>query len=154
LQGFQVTRHLNKGEHTLGVGTESVISARAIGDVYLYFKNNHLVLKRLFLVVFLFKQEYSGKLHKFSVKIFLNNSLICRGHLNNDLYVLKPTNSSLYHTESNKCIKLFPTNKTLLWHLRLGHINLNRIQRLVKEGPLSDLKVEHFKFVSIVWKVK
>ena len=31
------------------------------------------------------------------------------------------------------------TNQTQLWHLRLGHINLNRIQRLVKSGILISL---------------
>ena len=35
-------------------------------------------------------------------------------------------------------------NQTLLWHLRLGHINLRRIQRLVVDGPLSSLAVEPF----------
>ncbi|XP_075504433.1 putative mitochondrial protein AtMg00300 [Primulina tabacum] len=76
------------------------------------------------------------------VDIILNKALICKGHLNNDLYVLKQDDSSLHHIESNKRIKLSPTNETYLWHLRLGHINLNRIQRLVKDGPLSNLKVE------------
>ena len=62
--------------------------------------------------------------------------------MNNDLYVLKPTDNLLYHTTSNKRIKLSPTNETFLWHLRLGHINLNRIQRLVRDVPLSDLEME------------
>jgi hypothetical protein len=35
-------------------------------------------------------------------------------------------------------------NETLLWHLRLGHINLKRIQRLVKDGSLESLHVEPF----------
>jgi hypothetical protein len=89
--------------------------------------------------------KYSVKFHKFSVEIFLNNFLICRGHLNNDLYVLKPTNSSLYHIESNKCIKLSLTNETFLWNLRLSHIDLNKIQKLIKESLLGDLKVEPFQ---------
>ena len=33
-------------------------------------------------------------------------------------------------------------NQTYLWHLRLGRINLRRIQRLVQNGPLGLLKVE------------
>ena len=33
-------------------------------------------------------------------------------------------------------------NQTYLWHLRLGHINLKRINRLVKDGPLGSLEVE------------
>ena len=32
-------------------------------------------------------------------------------------------------------------NQTQLWHLRLGHINLNRIHRLVTSGHLSPLDV-------------
>ena len=31
------------------------------------------------------------------------------------------------------------TNQTQFWYLRLGHINLNRIQRLVKSGILPSL---------------
>ena len=35
-------------------------------------------------------------------------------------------------------------NPTYLWHLRLGHINIDRINRLVKDGPLNLLKVEPY----------
>lgn len=44
----------------------------------------------------------------------------------------------------NKLLKKLKisNNGTYLWHLCLDHINLNKIQRLVKEGPLSHLKVE------------
>ena len=34
------------------------------------------------------------------------------------------------------------SNPTRLWHMRLGHINLNRITRLVKEGILSNLVLQ------------
>ena len=45
-------------------------------------------------------------------------------------------------TEPNhKRVKL-SKDETYLWHLRLGHINLNRIKILVSDGPLSDLKVD------------
>ncbi|KAI3457782.1 hypothetical protein Pfo_014445 [Paulownia fortunei] len=153
LQGFQVTKELNEGEHTLRVGTGAVVSARAVGIVYLYFRDKkHLVLRNcyyvpnitrnLISVALLFRQGYYVHFSSMAVDIFLNKVLICKGCLNNDLYVLKPTDSLLYHTTSNKRIKLSPTNETFLWHLRLGHINLNRIQRLVRDGPLSDLKVE------------
>ena len=37
---------------------------------------------------------------------------------------------------------LSSNNLTYLWHLRLGHINLKRIDRLVKEGPLFSLTVQ------------
>ena len=43
--------------------------------------------------------------------------------------------------KSNKHKKLSNNNKTYLWHLRLGHISLDRINRLTKDGPLKDLSV-------------
>ena len=33
-------------------------------------------------------------------------------------------------------------NQTYLWHLRLGHINLKRISRLVQNGPLGSFELE------------
>ena len=33
-------------------------------------------------------------------------------------------------------------NQTYLWHLRLGHINLKWISRLVQNGPLGSLELE------------
>ena len=38
--------------------------------------------------------------------------------------------------------KAYSNNPTYLWHLRLGHINLKRIDRLVKEGLLSSLTIQ------------
>ena len=34
------------------------------------------------------------------------------------------------------------SNPTILWHMRLGYINLNRINRLVKDGILGNLVLE------------
>ena len=34
------------------------------------------------------------------------------------------------------------SNSTKLWHLRFGHINLNRINRLVQGGLLPSFEVE------------
>ena len=33
------------------------------------------------------------------------------------------------------------SNPTRLWYMRIGHINLNRINRLVKEGILGDFVI-------------
>ncbi|KAA0062799.1 gag/pol protein [Cucumis melo var. makuwa] len=40
----------------------------------------------------------------------------------------------------NKRLKISPKENAHLWHLRLGHINLNRIETLVKNGLLSELE--------------
>ena len=80
------------------------------------------------------------------VVIRKNKSFICSGWMQNNLYFIKPKMDLLLNAKMNdnnsKRLKTSHSNKTYLWHLRLGHINLNRIQRLVRDGPLSHLKVE------------
>ena len=88
---------------------------------------------------------------------FINNDIvisrngldICQAKPKNGLYVLRPierslNNSELFkvkHLKSNKRQKVSHSDNTYLWHLRLGHINLDRINRLVKDGPLRKLNV-------------
>ena len=43
---------------------------------------------------------------------------------------------------SHKKAKVSTNDETFLWHLRLGHINQNKIERLVKDGPLNSLEVK------------
>lgn len=59
------------------------------------------------------------------------------------MYVLNYDVGSINNVNvSNKCKRLSSTNETYFWHIRLGHINLNEIQTLVKDVPLSELKVK------------
>ena len=60
--------------------------------------------------------------------------------------MITPSVSDEYMIELNNSMVNVPTkrkepssNATRLWRMRLGHINLNRINRLVKEGILGDL---------------
>ena len=53
-------------------------------------------------------------------------------------------NSELFKTTNPRSIKRQKTDsdsETYLWHLRLGHIGLDRINRLVKDGPLRELSI-------------
>ena len=75
-----------------------------------------------------------------------NGSFICSGIKSNGLYVITLSVFDESMMELNNSIVIVPTkrkepssNPTRLWHMRLGHINLNRIKRLVKEGILGDL---------------
>ena len=92
----------------------------------------------------------------FSIFFINNEIVISRNGLDifhakpeNGLYVLRPTerslnNSELFkveHPKSNKRQKVSHNDNTYLWHLRLCHINLDRINRLVKDGPLRELYV-------------
>ena len=62
--------------------------------------------------------------------------------------MISPTINSLLNTEMFKVElpkikkqKISHTDNTYLWHLRLGHINLDIINRLVKDGLLKELNV-------------
>ena len=79
------------------------------------------------------------------VFVFKRGIHICSAKLENNLYMLKSNetkailNTEMFKTveTQNKRQNIFPN--TYLWHLRLGHINLNRIERLVKRGLLNEL---------------
>ena len=76
---------------------------------------------------------------------------ICFGNIVYGLYILTPEKHKLYNYEldNNSHVKSlkrkFPsTNNAYLWHLRLGHINSNRIQKLIKDGLLKPLDFDGF----------
>ena len=69
-------------------------------------------------------------------------SVMC-GQLSSGIYVLsRPVNVLC---TPNKRPKLDDVEDSYLWHCRLGHINKNRISRLVKEGILNDIDCESIK---------
>ena len=78
--------------------------------------------------------------------IFRKGIHVCSAILEDNLYKLRPTqanivlNIEMFRTSEtqNKTQKV--SSNAFLWHLRLGHINLNRIRRLVKNGLLSQLE--------------
>ncbi|GFQ00322.1 retrovirus-related pol polyprotein from transposon tnt 1-94 [Phtheirospermum japonicum] len=161
LQGFLVKRQLSDDEITVYMGNATRVAAVAVGDVVVPFSiDRTLVLRNclyvpgfrrnLFSVSRLFMDGYSvsfdGKVVIFSGKYF-----IFSGTLDGQLYILKPVfdtaqkqllNTSIIN--SNKRKEPSKLNQNYLWHLRLGHINLKRIQRLVNDGPLSSFVLESF----------
>ena len=81
--------------------------------------------------------------------ILKNGVPIYSAKLENNLYVVKSTEAKtlLNHemfkiaNTQTKRQRITPrNNSTYLWHLRLGHINFDRIRRLVKNGLLNDLE--------------
>ena len=155
LQGFKETRSLSDESLSLRMGDGSLVLAEAVGDVHLYFDSfRFLVLRDCFYVprlkrnlisvACLFKDSYSVS---FSNKVVIrkNKSFICSGWMQNNLYFIKPKMDTLLNTEiteNSKRLKTSHSNKTYLWHLRLGHISLDRIRRLARDGPLDLHEVE------------
>ena len=125
------------------------VATVAVEDYYLNFsRERYLLLKdclyvpsirrNLILVSSLVKDRYSV-LFNDSVIINLNKRFIYSGTLMDNLYISNPVSPSLKKNELNNtnvfpCKRKEPSqmNQTYLWHLRLGHINLKRISRLVQ----------------------
>ena len=160
LQMLSSSRELADRDVTIRVGSGEVVSTKAVRVACLNFRNKLLVLNSLFFIPgFRRNLIFVSMLHEqlFSIS-FINNEIvisrngldICHAKLENGLYVLRPTertlnNSKLFKVEypkSNKRQKVSHSDNTYLWHLRLGHINLDRINRLVKDGPLRKLNVD------------
>ena len=152
-------RELADRDVTMRVGSGEVVLAKAVGVARLNFRNKFLVLNNVFFISgFRRNLIYVSMLHEqlFSIS-FINNEIfisrngldICHAIPENGLYILKPTerslnNSELFkveHPKSNKHQKVSHSDNTYLWHLRLGHINLDIMNRLLKDGPLRKLNV-------------
>ena len=159
LQMLSSSRKLADRDVTMRVGSGEVVSAKAVGVTRLNFRNKFLVLSNVFFIHgFRRNLIYVSMLHEqlFSLS-FINNEIvisrngldICHAKPENRLYVLMPTERSLNnlelfkveHPKSIKRQKVSHNDNMYLWHLRLGHINLNRTNRLVKDGPLRKLNV-------------
>ena len=93
------------------------------------------IRRNLISVSRLVENKYFVKFDSDLVVISKNESFICSGSLEDNLYIIYPELDDLQVHEMNN-ISTLPNlrkppskmNQTLLWHLRLGHINLNRIQ--------------------------
>ena len=79
----------------------------------------------------------------------LNNKFVTSGILQDGLYFLSSIDNSINCVENDIATGVLSLkrkrdgNPTYLWHLRLGHINIDRINRLVRDGPLNLLKVPY-----------
>ena len=108
------------------------------------------VCKNLISATYLGNQGYCVIL-KDNVVIKKGKVFICSSNIVDGLYILTPDKHELYNFELDndshvKSLKRnFPsTNDAYLWHSYLGHINPNRIQRLIKDGLLKPLEFDEF----------
>ena len=88
---------------------------------------------------------------KDNVIIKKDKVFICSDNIVDGLYILTPYKHELYNFEldNNSHVKSlkrkFPsTSDAYIWHLCLGHINSNRIQRLIKDGLIELLEFDGF----------
>ena len=138
----------------------SRISVVAIGVVNLCFESRVLILedclyvpnvrRNLISTTYLGKHGYCVIL-KDNVVIKKGKVFIYSGNIVNGLYILTLDKHELYNSklDNNSHVKSlkrkFPsTSDANLWHLHLGRINPNRIQRLIKDGLLEPLDFDDF----------
>lgn len=77
-------------------------------------------------------------------KLLYKSDVIGTGDLYNGLYQISLDNSHNALNVSNKRC-MMNDNSSMLWHRRLGHISIERIKRLVKEGVLNALDFTDFQ---------
>ena len=68
-------------------------------------------------------------------QVIVNNTVIIKAGLNNDINVLSRPVSVVY--TSSKCPRMENVSDLYLWHCRLSHINQNRIYKIRGEGLLE-----------------
>ena len=158
LQTLSSSTPLWDGDVSMRLGSGEVVSATVVGVARLEFGNNFLVLNNVYFIPgfrrnlismsLLHEQLFSISFYNNMIIIARNSFEICQAKPENGLYLLRPDTRQLNNSELFKVAhpkpkrqKVSPSDDTYLWHLRLGHINLDRITRLVKDGPLRDLSV-------------
>ena len=158
LQMLSSSRELADGECSMVVGNGADVSAVAVGADRLELRNKFLVLNNVYCipgfrrnlvsVSKLYEQLFTVSIYNNQIVISRNGLNICHANNENGLYILRPNKRTLLNTElfrvehpKPKKQKILDNDDTYLWHLRLGHISLDRINRLVKDCPLKELKV-------------
>ena len=160
LQGFEETRKLNEGDLFLTLADGSKIPVVAVSVYNLCFESRVLILedclyvpnvhRNLISATYLGKHGYCVIL-KDNVVIKKDKVFICSGNIVDGIYILTSDKHELYNSklDNNSHVKSlkrkFPsTSDAYLWHLHLGHINSNRIQRLIKDGLLEPMDFDEF----------
>lgn len=150
LQGFLETRQLSNGEIIIFMQNATKVTVVVVGYFNLSFDSNRIFhMKDCFYVPnfkknlisnskFILNNGYSI-LFDDKVVIKINKDFISIGSLVGNLYVINHIYNTAQMeilntlTNSNKIKESLQVNQTYLWHLRLGHINLRRIQMLVSD---------------------
>ncbi|KAL0559430.1 hypothetical protein IC582_004040 [Cucumis melo] len=133
-----------------------MVSAKAVGDLKLFFNDRYIMLKNVLYAPQMKRSLISISCmleHMYRISFEINEAFIfrksihvCSAILENNLYKLRPTwanfvlNTEMFRTAKTQNKRQKVSSNAFLWHLRLDHINLNRIGRLVKNGLLSQLE--------------
>jgi hypothetical protein len=140
--------------------TSATVVATAIGTFYLELSSSRtLVLDKCLYVlevrrnlIFVSRLGCSRYSFLFTAKLIVkfNNKFVASGILQDGLYVISSIDNSVNCIENDNADNVLSlkrkrdVNPAYMWHLRLGHINIDRINRLVRDGPLKPSKVKPY----------
>ncbi|KAM1644664.1 hypothetical protein EV1_006204 [Malus domestica] len=147
------SRSLSNGEIVVRVGNSTKISAKAIGTYMLDLPSGEVLelknclyfpscIKNLISISKLLRDGHSVLFDKMSCTLYLNGRIISHGNMIEGLFHLE-TNSGLHCIESGNTSKpkraREEVNQEKMWHLKLGHVNLDKIRKMSKDGYIRSL---------------
>ncbi|KAF7820704.1 Retrovirus-related Pol polyprotein from transposon TNT 1-94 [Senna tora] len=160
LQDFLNQRKPTSSEQYIYSGNKMGSLVEAIGTCKLILNSGFvLILDRTFYVpsfsrnlISISKLVPLGYSFEFSnnmFKLFFKSNIVGNGTMSDGLFRVQLQDNTSYdtmHASSSIGIKRCATNEnsSMLWHRRLGHISLERVKMLVKEGVLNALDFTDF----------
>ena len=128
------------------MGNGNAVPVLALGVLELFFESYKITLNDChyspsFLLNVISVGLLANENYEFSIKnnvcsIIMNGLNVLNGSLVNGIYLLSQP-VTVMSTSSCKRPRIDNVNEAYLWHCRLGHINKNRINKLIEEGLLS-----------------
>ena len=128
------------------MGNGNAVPVLALGVLELFFESYKITLNDChyspsFLLNVISVGLLANKNYEFSIKnnicsIIMNGLNVLNESLVNGIYLLSQP-VTVMSTSSSKRSRIDNVNEAYLWHCRLGHINKNRINKLIEEGLLS-----------------
>ena len=155
LQGLKEVRKLQPGEVQLRVGNGDFLQVEAIGCFNLMLPCNKIVvlnncyyvpniIRQIISIPVLDNEGYHMHVRNRSLCLYdLDNVLLAECQLINGHYILDTT-GNVMNVQVNAKNSAGTLNDTELWHMRLGHIGVRRLSRLVKDGRIPDLTIESY----------
>ena len=150
-QGLRRSRKLDKGEMDLRVGNGARIAALAVGSYFISLPSGFVlelencyyvpsITRNIISISSLDSKGFSFQFKDNSCSFALNGMFYGSAQQENGLYVLD-TSKHIYNINTKKA-KTGDSDLTFLWHCRLGHINIKRMELLQRKGILESFDLE------------
>ncbi|KAM1818379.1 hypothetical protein ACFX11_000180 [Malus domestica] len=152
-RGLVGSKPLSNGEMVVRVGNGTKISAKATGTYMLNLPSGEVLelknclyfpscIKNLISISKLLRDGHSILFDKMSCTLYLNGRIISHGNMIKGLFHLE-MNSGMHCIASRNTSKpkraREEVNQEKMWHLKLGHVNLEKIHKMSKDGYIHPL---------------